>query len=311
MGLMVCDIMVKPVTPEIFQRDSTPVEITILPGGDALNVAVNASALGMKTAVISAVGTDANGIFITNYLQECGIDISGIRKTSRYSTGCSIVLTKPDGERHFLSSTKIFEEVLPSQVTRELLEGASVLSLNGCYRLPRLDDGGVIPAFQLAHEMGVLTAMDTVWNRQGEWLPRISETLKHTDIFLPSYQEAVQITGETDVQQMRHRMESFGLKVFGVKMGDRGSYVTDFQDEYIVSPFRVSNVVNTVGAGDSFVAGFLTAQAKGFGLYDSAVFASAVAAHTVQTVGAVGGVPSMEEVLKFIHQNGKMLKTEA
>lgn len=307
-GLAVCDTMVKPVTPELFQRDSTPVDITYSPGGDALNVAVNAAALGMRTGLVTVVGEDANGALLTRYLTERGVDLSAVRTSRRHVTGTSIVLVEPNGERHFLPDTRIFQDLSPDQVTRQLLTGAKVLSLNSCYRLAQLDDGGVVPIFEMAHELGCRTAMDTTWNRTGDWLERIRPALYHTDIFLPSYREAVQITGERDVRAMSRFFQGYGLEAFGVKLGGEGSYVTDFKREYFVKPFPVERVVNTVGAGDSFVAGFLTAQVLGMELYDSAVFASAVAAFTVQVMEAVGGVPPLEEVERFVRENREQLE---
>lgn len=307
LGLLVCDLIVKPVTPELFQRDSTPVDLNCLPGGDACNVAVNAAALGMKTAVVSAVGNDANGSFIRTYLEDHGVDTRYLKTSQRFGTGTSIVMTQPDGERHFLTSTDIFEDVLPEQVTPELLDGAKILSLNSYYRLAALDDGGVIPAFELAHKMGVLTAMDTAWNRRGRWLERIAPVLPHTDIFLPSFQEAAEITGKTDVREMKEIMRPFGMKIFGVKLGSKGSYVTDFKDEFFIKPFHVDEVVSTVGAGDSYMAGFLTAQVMGKDLYESAVFATAAAAFTVRCVGAVGGMPTAEAVDRFVEENRHQL----
>ena len=301
-GLAVCDILVKPVTPELFQRDSTRVNMEFSPGGDACNVAMNAAALGLHTGIVTVLGEDGNGKFLLDYLQNQGVDTSAVCKTGSHSTGTSIVMVEPNGERHFLSNTEIFEELGPDQIPESLLKQTKILSLNSCYRLPKLDDGGIVPVFARARDLGILTAMDTTWNRSGDWLGRIRKALEYTDIFLPSYQEAVQITGEKDVRAMSRVMSHYGLKIFGVKMGEQGSYVTDFNQEYQVPPFSVKNIVNTVGAGDSYVAGFLAAQVKDMGLRDSAVFASAVAAFTVQTMGAVGGVPTFKEVQEFINR---------
>lgn len=298
-GMTVCDITVKPVTPDIFQQDSAPVDVSVSPGGDACNVAVNAAALGMKTALVSAVGKDANGNFILEYLKSSKVNTDYMKQTERFPTGTSVVMVEPSGERHFLGDTKIFQEITPDQVPPRLLRGAKILSLNSCYRLPELDDGGAVPLFRTAHEHGVLTAMDTVWNRQGSWMERIRPALHHTDFFFPSYKEAVQITGETDVRRMREAMKPFGLKVFGVKMGEKGSYVTDFHREYFAEPCRTEKIVSTIGAGDSWVAGFLTAQIKGMDLYESARFAGACAACTLRIMGAVGGMPPFEEVERF------------
>ena len=302
LGLMLCDIIVKPVVKELFEKDSMPIEKVVqLPGGDACNVACNAAAIGLETAIVSTIGRDVNGMFIKNYLEEQGVNTSCIHESDHYGTGVSIVMTEPDGERHFLTNTDIFADLHSTQVTRGILEGAKVLSLNGYYRLPNLDDGGVIPAFKLAHEMGLLTSIDTAWNRQeNNWLARIEETLYHTDLFLPSYNEAVEITGEKDVRKMRKVLKRFGIKIFAVKMGGEGSYVTDFKDEFFIKPFPVEKVVSTVGAGDSFVAGFLSGQALGMDMYNSALLASAAAACTVQTAGAIGGMLPIEKLMKMV-----------
>ncbi len=301
MGLLVCDIIVKPVSRNLFDKDSMPVErVIVLPGGDACNVACNAAAIGMDTAIVSAVGKDTNGILVRQYLDSHGVDTSCIRESERFGTATSIVMVEPNGERHFLSNTEVFQDLYPDQLTREILEGAKVLSLNGYYRLPNLDDGGVIPAFKLAREMGLLTCVDTVSNRKGSWLSRIEQTLYHTDLFLPSYDEAVEITGETDVREMRKMLGRFGMKVFAVKMGSRGAYVTDFKEEYFIKPFPVERIESTVGAGDSFVAGFLSGQVLGMDMYESALLASAAAARTLRVPGATGGMPSAEVLLRDI-----------
>lgn len=307
-GLTVCDVIVKPVTPELFARDSTPVEIAFKPGGDACNVALNAAALGMRTSLVTTLGDDANGVFLSRYLEEHGVDASAVKISQRFPTGTSIVMVEPCGERHFLADTNIFQELEPAQVTPQLLAGAKAVSLNSCYRLPQLDDGGVVPVFQMARDMGILTAMDTIWNRKGDWLQRIEPALYCTDLFLPSYAEAVQISGEKDVRAMRRFFQRYGIKILGVKMGSDGAYVTDFRNEHFIPPFPVDQVADTVGAGDSYVAGFLTAQVRGMDMYESAVFASAAASFTVRVKGAAGGMPPMREVDAFIEQHRRSLK---
>ncbi len=290
-GISVLDILVKPVTPDIFTRDAAEARIEFLPGGDALNVAVSAARMGMKVSLATTLGDDGNGRTIRRYLTEQGVDTSAIRQSERFSTGVSLVLTEPDGERHFLADKDILGEIVPEQVTGEMLEGVKILSMNSFYKLPALDDGGVIPLFDLAHEKGVLTALDTKENSKGSWLQRIEETLYHTDIFLPSYQEAAKITGRQDVQAMARAMKKYGMKIFGVKMGSRGSYVTDFKREYFVEAFPTEKVVSTVGAGDTYFAAFMTAMVRGLDLYECARFAGAAASLAVQTMGAQADLP--------------------
>ncbi len=301
-GISVLDILVKPVTPDIFTRDATSVKIEFNPGGDGLNVAVNAAAMGMNTGLATTVGNDGNGMTIRDYLDEKGVDTSALRVSEDLPTGVSLVLTAPDGERHFLSDKDILGEIVAGQITEDMLEGVRILSMNSFYKLPSLDDGGVIPLFDLAHRKGALTALDTKENQYDNWLSRIEDTLYHTDIFFPSYREAAKITGRQDVQAMAQAMKKYGMKIFGVKMGSRGSYVTDFKREYFVDPFPTEKVVSTVGAGDTFFAGFLTAQVRGLDLYESARFASAAASYNVRTMGAQADLPRAEVLEEMIRE---------
>ncbi len=311
-GLLMCDIIVKPVTEKALSLDATPVDtIQMLPGGDACNVACNAAALGMETALVSVVGDDPNGAFLRRWLDERHIDIRSLAVRGGQTTGTSIALIEPNGERHFLTNTEIFDTLYAEQVPEEWLRQARLLSLNGHYRLKNLDDGGIVPLFQKARQYGVRTVVDTVWNRKGEWLPRIAPTLRHTDIFLPSYQEAVQITGETDVRAMRNVLKPFGLSVFGVKLGEKGCYMTDFKEEFFLPAFPVESIASTTGAGDSFVAGFEAAQLLSLDLYESALFASAAASYTIQAPGAVGGVPDVESVRQYIRKNRHLVENIA
>ena len=201
LGMTVMDLIVQNATPELFERDSTPVNITSVPGGDALNVAVNAAALGRGTALVSSIGDDPNGIYLQNFLRDhyvntsalkiCvdGIDADAPVKTeddnSWMDTGSlaedvraimagtysdaagtgegadapakeqeaasagpedesrfvameeavSLVMVEPSGERHFLSSTDIFDTITPRMVTDQMLRSSKFLSLNGFYRM--------------------------------------------------------------------------------------------------------------------------------------------------------------------------------
>ncbi len=301
-GISVLDILVKPVTPEVFTRDGSEARIEFMPGGDALNVAVNAASMGTQVGLATTVGNDDNGRAVRRYLDEKGVDTSALKISERFPTGISLVLTEPDGERHFIADKDILQEITAGQVTEEMLDGVKILSMNSFYKLPALDDGGVIPLFDLAHEKGVLTALDTKENKYDNWLSRIEDTLYHTDIFLPSYEEASKITGRQDVQAMARAMKKYGMKIFGVKMGSRGSYVTDFKREYFVEPFPTEKVVNTVGAGDTYFAGFMTALVRGLDLYECALFASAAASYTVQTMGAQADLPKAGVIEDMIRQ---------
>ena len=81
---MVCDLMVKPVTEQALREDTSQAEmIRMQVGGDAFNVASNLAALGVETALYSAVGRDAFGDFALAYAEKLGVPAQWIQKTDR------------------------------------------------------------------------------------------------------------------------------------------------------------------------------------------------------------------------------------
>jgi sugar/nucleoside kinase (ribokinase family) len=141
--------------------------------------------------------------------------------------------------------------------------------------------------------------MDTVFNdRLDDYLPVIGPCLPHLDMFLPSIEEAERVAGTSEPKEIVRRIHGKGVEVVVVKLGKEGSYVSGRGEEAYVPSYRVQ-AVDTSGAGDCFVAGFLTGQLRGWSLVESARFGNAVAAHCVQAVGCTAGVVGFERTRAF------------
>ena len=308
-GLALCDIIVKPVSEDIFSRGATSIDnVDIRTGGNACNVAINISDLGFESSLVSVFGKDNLGSFIYDRISESNVDIDYSRKIYSHPTATSVVMVTPSGERHFLSSVDIFSELTPDFITTEMLKKAKVIALGGTYKLPALDNGGIAPIFKKARDLNVLTVMDTTWNFRGKnWLEKISENLKYTDVFLPSYEEAVKITGTSNISEMKDIMKEYPLKVFGVKLGKKGSFLTDFKEDFYTPAFN-NNIVDTVGAGDAFIAGFICAWIRGYSLKDCGIIANAVASFNISHSGATGNIPLFKEIEKMIIQKKQATK---
>ena len=301
LGVSCLDMLVGPVTPALFEVDSTPVSIESFPGGDACNVALNTAALGVRPLLVSAVGEDPQGAWIRDYLDRHGVDTAGLAASKDCGTAVSLVMTAPDGERHFLTSTEVFRDISPACITDERLKEARFLSLNSFYRGAQLDGGSVAALFHRAHALGVRTVVDTLRCRTGDPLAQIAPVLSETDFFLPSYDEAVQITGKKEPREMAEVLRPFGTRVFIVKLGSRGCFCMDYEkDEACEIPaVPAAYPVSTVGAGDAFCSGLIAALLRGKGLRESLCFASAAASMTVQVNHATGAFSSFEEVENY------------
>ncbi len=115
-------------------------------------------------------------------------------------------------------------------------------------------------------------------------------------------EEAQAITGLREPEDMAEAFRGLGLKVLGIKLGSRGCFVTDFTESRRIPAVPGVRVVDTCGAGDSFMAGFLCGMTQGWGPFQSAAFASCVAAKNVQAVGGTAGVPTFDDALGYYHK---------
>ena len=116
----------------------------------------------------------------------------------------------------------------------------------------------------------------------------------------------MKITGETEPEKIAECFRRFSMKLFGIKMGARGCFVTDFRESRHIPCPKDIPVVDTTGAGDSFHAGLICALSKGWDGFSAAEFASGVAAKNIGAVGGTAGVPNYEEALRFYESCYKM-----
>lgn len=310
-GLAFCDIPLSPVPGNILKIDNSIIEpVTMHTGGDALTVSVVLSKLGIKTALAGRIGKDVNGQFIRRELEENGVDTAWLKEDEAYNTAVSYILIEESGERHFLVNRGANDGLTGKDVPDEAIKEADLVFLGSALAMQRMTDEEIAGVFKRAHKYGKITAMDasiateTLAERN---LDLIEKSLWETDIFIPSYEEAAFFTGNTDVEEMLDIFSRYSLKLLGIKLGHKGCVLTDFKERIWLSAYPDVKVVDTTGAGDCFMAGFLCGYLHGWDLRKIGEFASAVSAHGIAASGASTGIPDFETVLKYAQANGRKL----
>ncbi|MDW8321248.1 MAG: PfkB family carbohydrate kinase, partial [Armatimonadota bacterium] len=152
-----------------------------------------------------------------------------------------------------------------------------------------------------AKESGIITSFDTVWNPSSGWMNAVKPCLPYVDYMIPSIEEAKMLTGKQDPEDIAQVFLEHGVKVVGLKMGERGCYIRT-EDVKLAIPRYQVQAVDALGAGDAFAAGFLTGVVKGWDLEQTGRFANAVGALCVTALGATTGVRSLEETLEFMQK---------
>lgn len=286
-GLMVCDLIIKPVDKSIFDVDSISLDgFDIAAGGDALNASINLANLGINTSLIGKVGNDFSADFLINKASKSGVNVEKIIRTNQYTTSTSVVMIDKDSERHFAYYGKCNNDLGIDDIDTNLIKQAKIVHVGSAMALEKLDGNGIAELFKIAKKYGKTTSMDVTWDSSGLWLEKIKEALYYTDIFLPSYEEAKMISNKEDLNEIKDYFKQFNISTFGIKLGSKGCYVTDFKEEHYIKAKLTSGVVDTTGAGDAFVSGFLAGMIKGLDIYNCGRLGSDIAAKCITKIGA-------------------------
>ena len=168
--------------------------------------------------------------------------------------------------------------------------------------MPGFDGEPVASLLKTAQEAGVTTCVDTVWDATGRWMELMAPLFPHTDLFLPSLAEAVEITGRTEPPDVAAALLDLGVKTVALKMGEEGSYVRTADTELRVPAYDV-DVIDGTGAGDAFVAGFICGHLAGWDLARTTRFANAVGALCTTGTGTTAGVSDFASTIEFLAEH--------
>ena len=301
-GSVTADIIVSPadsIPPPGTLRavDATSLHV----GGCAANAAMALARLGVPTALCCKVGGDVLGNFVLAELKQGGVDVSGVVCAPQTPTTSSVVCVSTEGERSFLYTPGSTSELCGKDIPLRLIDEADIVFVAGAMLLSRLDGEPCRELLAYARRKGKLTAMDTAWDFEDIWLPKIEPVLPELDLFLPSREEATQLCGRQDPAEIAEFFFQKGVKSMVIKLGGDGAYFCPQTGESFILPaYQMDHVADTTGAGDSFCAGFLCGMAQGWDFKKSGAFANAVGAHCVRQIGASAGIRPMEEILRFM-----------
>jgi len=300
-GLIVADCIAEPMDlrqPPAPGGLSTLHSLTLTTGGNACNVSMAMSKLGMKAAAAGLIGEDVLGRAMLERLHDAGVDTRCIFATKAAQTSASIVAVDPSGERCFFHTPGVTAMVDASAFRRcfDLFRTCAWVQIGYFGLLPALTPD--LP--ELLRELhaeapGTKIALDTVNPPASAEL--LSAILADIDLFAPSRAEAEMLTGAKDPKKMvKGFRESMKQGLIGIKLDAQGCYLDDGKNAIKVPGYKV-NVVDTTGAGDTWFAALLTALRKKMPLDQAGKFANRAAADCCTAIGASAGVKSFEETL--------------
>lgn len=309
LGILVADAIAKTVD-EIPEggKLSFVNQIELHTGGCAVSAAIDMAKMGISTSLIGKIGKDGFGEFLLSELKKEHVNTSGLILKEGLITSSSLVLVSGSGERTFLHCVGSNAALVYEDIDFEIIKNSKILFIGGTFLMPNFDGIPCSKVLKKAKEMGVYTALDTAWDPTGRWMEVVEPSLPHLDLFIPSYDEARLMAGKDDVEEIADLFISKGVKLAVIKLGKDGCFIkSDKGEKYTIPTYSNIKAVDTTGAGDSFVAGFLTGIVQGWDLYKCGKYANAVGTHCVMEIGASTGIKSMEEILKFMNKYEEVL----
>lgn len=288
----------KPVSASGYRAESGTLSV----GGEAVNGAIAAAKLGVRTAILCSLGNDSAGTLVTAALEANGVDTGRIVRSDEHPTPVTTMFVRDDGSRQSITNTAHRYHFHPERFLGDLT-GVRAVVLGSLFRAP-FDDPEVISAvLKAVKSQGILIAADTkLPNFRFLSLADLKEVLPLIDYITPNEDEARYYTSKSDPQEMAEVFLSSGVKNVIIKLSAKGCYFQNAERSLRLPPFRVE-AVDATGAGDTFLAGFLASLLNGASVQEALLFANACGAICTTKVGAAAALRDRAQVLHFLESH--------
>ena len=262
-------------------------------GGQMATALACCQSFGLRTKYVGVVGEDEDGTRICHELRARGIDTGDVTRCPGIPTATATILIDDSGERIVLWHRDPALAFDPGRLPQEALSSARLVHVDD------VDEPAAIEAARVATRAGIPVTcdLDHITARTDEFLALIS---------MPIFAQHVpqQLTGEADPERALRALRRRHAGVLVVTLGADGAAALDGDTFRLVPAFGVT-AVDTTGAGDVFRGGLIYATLQGWPVVESLRFANAAAAASCLSLGAMAGVPGLDEVRRILSGAGR------
>lgn len=285
------------VEPAFGQVEKCVDSATLTIGSSSVIFACGAARLGLRVAFIGKCGDDLFGRYMLEAMQERGIDTRAVMQIPGGHTGMSVILNR-GSDRAILTYPGLIAALSAEDIPDDLLGQARHLHI-ASYFLQTALQPGLPDLFRRARRLGLTTSLDPNYDPGASW-QGIRDLLALTDVFLPNQTEACALTGTDDPTEAARTLGRQTGTV-AVKMGAQGAL--GVQGEVLAhAPALSVPVVDTVGAGDSFDAGFLYGYLQGWTLERCLRLGAVCGSLSTRAAGGTAAQPTLAEALGFLER---------
>ena len=276
-------------------------------GGCPTNVSVGTRRLGLRSALLTAVGDDQVGDFVTAFLDREGVDTQFIPRKAGHRTSAVILTIQPPDRfpLTFYRDNCADRELTIDDVRRAPIGESRVIFVTGTGLSHQPSRGATVAAASAARDAGVPVVVDIdyrpdQWESAAAFSAQMRALLRSATLAVGTEEELAAATGSSDVSQGAAALLACGIEALVLKRGARGSTVFRADAPPIdAAPFPI-DVLNVLGAGDAFASGFLYGYLQGWPLERAARMGNACGAIVVTRHGCANFMPTLDEVSAFV-----------
>jgi 2-dehydro-3-deoxygluconokinase len=274
-------------------------------GGDTSNFVIALARQGNRVGYFTHVGYDTFGRMFMELWHQNKVDVSKVKLSNKAHTGVYFITYNDKGhEFSYLRKNSAASKIKPSDLPISYFSKAKVLHVSGISQAISLSMRKTVDkAIEIANKNKATIVYDPnirlkLWDVD---LARkvILKTLRKVDIFMPSYEDAVSLTGLKDAKEIVRYFLNHGVKLVILKLGAKGVLVATKDKQTMIKGYKVKTLDQT-GAGDTFDGAFVSQYLLLKDPFKAAKYANAAAALSTLGYGAVGPIPTRTMVEKFL-----------
>lgn len=266
-------------------------------GSSSAIVAHNLSALGSRVGFQSRIGDDPLGRIALERLSESGVDVSKVRVTTGQTTTGLTVILHHEQWRNILTYMGTIAELSWEDLDLDYLSDSRHFHFSS-YFLQQALRPRVEELFRFLKAKGLTISLDTNDDPEDRWAAGLHQILRHVDVFLPNEREACKAAGTDDLEEAVGKLSQV-VPLLIVKRGRKGA-LAQKGSERISAASKQVTPVDSVGAGDSFDAGFLHQYVRGSDLGTCLASANRAGALSTTRPGGTEAFRDTDHRLRFL-----------
>jgi sugar/nucleoside kinase (ribokinase family) len=271
-------------------------QMTLTLGSSSAIFASNLSSLGAKVAFLGKIGRDAFGDLVLSSLQMKKVDTSMIIQDESLATGATIVLNFSN-DRAMVTHPGAMDHLSIHDISEDQLKKAKHLHFSSYFLQPKMKSN-IDKLFKQAKELGLTTSFDAQWDPAEKWDIDLPNVLPYVDVFLPNEVEALHLSGQKTLSAALDKLAKLG-NIIVIKLGGKGSISRQGDSIFEAKAFLNKNVVDAIGAGDSFNAGFIAKFIQGKSVKECQIYGNLMGAISTTQPGGTTAFSNLSDILNI------------